>query len=576
MTTVRIIDLETENYPWYGQLASPHNPDNYIVMAGWRDDILGGTPGPVQHLHFLNEEDAACNWLSLDGVDFLVAHNAMYEISWFLSRHRAEFLKFLKRGGRVLCTQQAEYILSNFTETYPSLDETAPKYGGTHKIDAVKELWKQGYRTSQIDPKLLHEYLAGPGGDVENTARCFYGQAALLQERGQWRFFLERCEALLAFAFCEYAGLFVDMPTAEANLAAQEEELAGLRVEVAKLLPVDMPAELEFNWGSDYHMSALLFGGPVKYRTRVPRTDADGNVMYEKTDCHLWIEAHSGREQYTSIDEGPTNLYDTDLWSCDRYKAGKNKGLPKVHKVETSTPQTKWEDTAWHFPGLIDINALPKHIAENFDKRGEWRGKRFLCDDTTPVYSTSADVLGVLGKQGFEAAKLLVRMAQLDKDNSTYYRSVEYDKEGNVKKVKGMLQYVQPDGIIHHNLNLTATATGRLSSSNPNLQNLPRDGTSKVKQMFTSRFGEKGRIIEVDYSALEVVMLAALSGDKNLLQKLLDGTDMHCYRLAAKLGEPYEEVLHKAVENQEHPEHKRYKQMRTDIKPPSFAKQVAK
>ena len=140
MTTVRIIDLECENYPWYGQLASPHNPDNYIVMAGWRDDILGGTPGPVQHLHFLNKEDAACNWLNLDGVDFLVAHNAMYEISWFLSRHRAEFLKFLKRGGRVLCTQQAEYILSNFTETYPSLDETAPKYGGTHKIDAVKGL----------------------------------------------------------------------------------------------------------------------------------------------------------------------------------------------------------------------------------------------------------------------------------------------------------------------------------------------------------------------------------------------------------------------------------------------------
>ncbi len=573
MTTVRTIDLEVQCIPWYGQLASPHNPDNYIVMAGWRDDVLGGMPGPVQHLHFTSKEDAECNWLNLDGVDLLVAHNAMFEISWFLSRHKTEFLKFLKRGGRVLCTQQAEYILSNFTETYPSLDETAPKYGGTPKIDAVKELWKQGYRTSEIDPKLLLEYLAGPGGDVENTARCFYGQAALLQERGQWGFFLQRCEALLAFAFCEFAGLYVDTEVAERNLAEQEAELAELRAQANKLLPEDLPAELEFNWGSDYHMSALLFGGPVKYRTRVPRTDADGNVMYEKEDCHLWIEAHSGREEYTSIDEGPTNLYATDLWTCDRYKAGKNKGLPKVHKVETSTPQTKWDDTAWQFPGLIWIDQLPEHIQDNFGDRGDWRGKRTLCDDKTPVYSTSSDVLDVLGKQGFESAKLLVRMAQLDKDNSTYYRSVELDKDGNVKKVKGMLQYVQPDGIIHHNLNLTATATGRLSSSNPNLQNLPRDGTSKVKQMFTSRFGDKGRIVEVDYSALEVVMLAALSGDENLLDKLVNGIDMHCLRLAAKLGEPYEDVLHKAVENQEHPEHKRYKQMRTDIKPPSFAAQ---
>lgn len=466
MTTVRVIDLEVENYPWYGQLASPHNPDNYIVMSGWRDDVLGGMPGPVQHLHFTSKEDAECNWLNLDGVDLLVAHNAMYEISWFLSRHKAEFLKFLKRGGRVLCTQQAEYILSNFTETYPSLDETAPKYGGTPKIDAVKELWKQGYRTSQIDPKLLLEYLAGPGGDVENTARCFYGQAALLQERGQWGFFLQRCEALLAFAFCEFAGLYVDTEVAERNLAEQEAELAELRAQANKLLPEDLPAELEFNWGSDYHMSALLFGGPVKYRTRVPRTDADGNVMYEKVDCYLFDQTYVEAEAVT-----PETFpqYVLKYGDCDRYKAGKSKGMPKLHKRETTTPQTKWDDTAWQFPGLIWIDQLPEHIQDNFGDRGDWRGKRTLCDDKTPVYSTSSEVLDVLGKQGFESAKLLVRMAQLDKDNSTYYRSVELDKDGNVKKVKGMLQYVQPDGIIHHNLNLTATATGRLSSSNPNL-----------------------------------------------------------------------------------------------------------
>lgn len=90
--------------------------------------------------------------------------------------------------------------------------------------------------------------------------------------------------------------------------------------------------------------------------------------------------------------------------------------------------------------------------------------------------------------------------------------------------------------------------------------------------MFTSRFGDDGRIIEVDYTALEVVMLAALSGDQNLLQKLLDGTDMHCLRLSAKLNEPYEEVYEKC-HNSEHPDHKRYKQMRTDIKAPSFAAQ---
>lgn len=350
MTTVRILDLETECLPWYGQVASPHNPDNYVVMPGWRDDVMGGLPGPVQDLHFTSKEDEAnCNWFNLTDVDLLVCHNASYEISWFLTRYRDEFEKFLKRGGRVLCTQQAEYILSNFVETYPSLDETAPKYGGTPKVDGIKELWKQGYLTSQIDPKLLREYLAGPNGDVENTARCFYGQLALLQERGQWRMFLERCDALLAFAYCEFAGLHVNTEVAEANLAAQEAELAVLKEQAQKLLPV-LPATLEFNWGSDYHMSALLFGGPVKYQERVNRTDAEGNVMYEKTDCYKF-----GSEFYAPVEglaAAAAEAYVQQYGNIDRYKAGKNKDQPKVHKVESSTPQTKWGDAVYQFPGL--------------------------------------------------------------------------------------------------------------------------------------------------------------------------------------------------------------------------------
>lgn len=88
--------------------------------------------------------------------------------------------------------------------------------------------------------------------------------------------------------------------------------------------------------------------------------------------------------------------------------------------------------------------------------------------------------------------------------------------------------------------------------------------------MFVSRFGAQGSIIEVDYSALEVVMLAGLSHDRDLLQRLIDKTDMHCYRLAFKLGEPYEEVRRKC-KDENHPEHGRYKRMRTNIKPPSFA-----
>jgi DNA polymerase I-like protein with 3'-5' exonuclease and polymerase domains len=82
----------------------------------------------------------------------------------------------------------------------------------------------------------------------------------------------------------------------------------------------------------------------------------------------------------------------------------------------------------------------------------------------------------------------------------------------------------------------------------------------------------QGRLLEADYSNLEVVTLAALSKDEALCKALVQGIDMHCLRLSKKLGEPYEEVL-KKCKDETHPEHKRYKKMRTDIKPMSFAYQ---
>ena len=580
MTTIRIIDLETENHKYLGQVASPHCPDNYIVMPGWRDDV-DGQRGTVHSRHFLNRAEAEQGekWFDLTGVDILVAHNAMYEMSWFIVRYREEFQKFLARGGRVLCTQLAEYILSDFTWTYPPLDEVAPKHGGSHKVDGVKLLWNQGHLTSQIDPALLSEYLIGPSGDIENTAITFYSQMTQLMARGQWRMFLERCEGLIAFAFCEASGLYVNQEIAKKNHLEQIAELAAIDAEVQKLLP-SLPEHFEFNWGSDFHLSALLFGGAVKYQHRVPQTTAEGTYKYEKADFYIFGDQ---RVEVSTLLADPTNPATGEsatifeeltarFGSIDRYKSGKNKGQVKVRRLDTEVIATKWEDTNFVFEGCINLQQLPPVLRDKFlGKRPEYAGKRFLVDGT-PVYSTSGEVLDALSKHGFAAAALLSRRAQLDKDNGTYYLSTEYNKDGSIKKQKGMLQFVGSDSIIHHNLNVCATVTGRLSASNPNLQNLPRDGTSKVKQMFTSRFGDDGVIIEVDYSALEVVMLAALSGDTGLLKHLQNGTDMHCLRLAAKLGESYESVVAK-VNNHDDPEHKRYKQMRTDIKAPSFAAQ---
>lgn len=570
-TSIMHIDLETENHEYYGSKASPYCPDNYVVESAWRIDTTQAdgttTVGETQSVRFNSRADflagnsaaEGCRWFHIpEDCWLIVAHNAAYEISWFLTYQRQQFEAFLKRGGRVFCTMHGEYIASDFQSMYPSLDETAPKYGGTHKVDGVKILWEQGVLTSQIDPMLLHDYLVN--GDIPNTALCFYGQCATFAQRNQMQYVWERMDALLAWAYCEWFGLFVNMPIARKNQEEQEQRIREIKQELQQYIPKDLPETLDFNFGSDFHMSALVYGGPIKYRKKVPYDPP----QYVKAD--YWQVG----DTWVAVDDMPAPP------GATTYKSGKNKGLPKVFRLDTEEEKLKWEDDLYFCPGLVDIQELPEVIREKYAERGEFRQARTL-QDGTPVYSTSTDAMEALARQGFEFCRLVNELGALEKDTGTYYLRTEYNEDGSVKKTSGMLQYVIPQnpdgsGIIHHRLNTCATVTGRLSGSNPNLQNLPRDGTSRVKQMFTSRFGEAGRITEVDYSALEVVMSCVHTGDRKLLGLLQAGTDMHCYRLAFKEGKTYEE-MYDLCHNPDGPDYKYWKQQRTDIKPPSFAAQ---
>lgn len=570
-TSIMFIDLEVQNNEYYGSKASPYCSDNYVVESAWRIDTTQAdgttTVGTTQSVRYSSRDEFlgsshpgnARSWLVIpEDCWLIVAHNAAYEISWFLTYQRQQFEAFLKRGGRVFCTMHGEYIASDFQSMYPSLDETAPKYGGTHKVDGVKILWEQGVLTSDIDPVLLHDYLVN--GDIPNTALCFYGQCGIFAERGQMQYVWERMDALLAWAYCEWFGLFVNMPIARKNQEEQEQRIREIKQELQQYIPKDLPETLDFNFGSDFHMSALVYGGPIKYRKKVPYDPP----QYVKAD--YWQVG----DTWVAVDDMPAPP------GATTYKSGKNKGLPKVFRLDTEEEKLKWEDDLYFCPGLVDIQELPEVIREKYAERGEFRQARNL-QDGTPVYSTSTDAMEALARHGFEFCKLVNELGALEKDTGTYYLRTEYNEDGSVKKLSGMLQYVIPQspdgsGIIHHRLNTCSTVTGRLSGSNPNLQNLPRDGTSRVKQMFTSRYGAGGCITEVDYSALEVVMSCVHTGDRKLLSLLQNGTDMHCYRLAFKENKTYEE-MYDLCHNADGPDYKYWKQQRTDIKPPSFAAQ---
>lgn len=111
-------------------------------------------------------------------------------------------------------------------------------------------------------------------------------------------------------------------------------------------------------------------------------------------------------------------------------------------------------------------------------------------------------------------------------------------------------QFIDDAGFVHATYNIHGTVTGRLSSSDPNAQQIPRKVNSpflfqynnEIKALFTSRFGDDGCIVQFDYSQLELRILAVITGDKNLIDLYKSGVDLHKATASSAFNVPLEEV----------------------------------
>ena len=131
---------------------------------------------------------------------------------------------------------------------------------------------------------------------------------------------------------------------------------------------------------------------------------------------------------------------------------------------------------------------------------------------TKSGYSTSADVLEDL-RYEFPIVDNVLKYRQYTKLNSTY--------------VAGLLDKIAPDGRIHTCFRQTETRTGRISSTEPNMQNIPvrTELGSQMRKFFTA---EEGRVlVDADYSQIELRVMAHLCGDKNMISAFTSGEDIH-------------------------------------------------
>ncbi len=157
-----------------------------------------------------------------------------------------------------------------------------------------------------------------------------------------------------------------------------------------------------------------------------------------------------------------------------------------------------------------------------FEKMGIPGGKK-----TKTGYSTSADVL-----------------SKLSADHPFVRDILEYRTYSKLKATyaDGLPPFIGEDGRIHSSFNQTVTATGRISSADPNLQNIPvrTEAGRAFRKVFIPKEGYS--FIDADYSQIELRILASLSGDEKLIEAYKDGKDIHAITASQVFNVPLDEV----------------------------------
>lgn len=375
------LDVETTIY----NKGNPYDSRNFLVCYSWASQSSGIGAERVSHEH-----DA---WRHSIQDELLATHNLVVGFNFKFDYHWLAKNGVDLSGKAIWDVQLAEFILSNQTNRFPSLDQTCEKYGIEKKKDVVnEEYWKKGIQTDQIPWPILQEYAAH---DAAITLKCYHAQLPLMSP-AQVMLCKMMCQDLHILREMESNGLPYDEDLCKERSLEVDDQIRTIKEQLAAIYP-DTP----INFNSNDHLSAFLYGGIIK---------EDG-------------KEHVGF-----------------------YKGGQKAGQPK-------------------YKNIIVEHVLPRLYTP-------LRGSELEKDG---MFATDEGTLRKLrGKQ--KVINLLLELAKLEKRNGTYYKGL----------VKLREEMHWPPGKLHGQFNQCVAATGRLSSSKPNLQNFD----SQLQDIFISEYTE--------------------------------------------------------------------------------------
>ena len=410
-------------------------------------------------------------WL-INQHDMVAAHNMKFDLN-VLRGH----LKFPK----LWCTMVAEYLLTYHSNKDLSLDKVALKYGLPGKLDKVKTMWDAGFETYDIPTSLLQEYCEDDAQKARYIAELQY---AKMFAGGYMKMMSLQMEWLDVLSEMECHGVAWDMDYARGLLNKYDRYLTIIDKAIDKFITPFCDGH-ELNLNSNDELSALLYGGVIVRREKVPVIKTK-NI---KTKRPYVFTYKDGR------------------------KAIKTKWVD--HK-DTNVIRMVFRDVPYVLKG-IGFTPLAR------TKAAKWTEER-------PYYNVDKGTLSRLsctGRTQKAIITLLLKRSTIYKVRTTF---------ANDDKESGLIYKVATDGRLHTNYNQTVTATGRLSSSDPNSQNLPRGNTSPIKRCIIPTLDG---IMNADLSQIEWRVPAQLAQDKVMIDEITNGVDQHVAACTNLMGLPF-------------------------------------
>jgi len=492
-TTVKDIDGKTDN--------SPFNKDNRCVGVWWCV-ITNGEIGAVQRLVWNHNEKPQPDGRDafqrdLDQADLIVAHNAKFDVIWALE------IGFIISCD-VWCTMIAEFVYARAQPMPLSLKETAIRRDVTHKkSDLVDDMFKDGIGFEAMPLETVDEYAEA---DVISCAEIFLDQVDDLRfSPGLYPVIKMMNEMLLFLVEIERNGIKIQLTILEEvkqQFIAEREALIKRLTEIARHVLGDTP----FNLNSGKDQSKIVYSREVVDRDLHIKLFNIGVGPNGKPLPTPWM---NDTRFAASVRASCKVIQRTVAECCPVCNgSGKQNKLTKKGEPYKNQPRCKTCDgegavyiSTGQTAGLKLSPKGPSYASVNGFKVDKTTNKLLI----TQAKSKGNDL----------AVEYLEKMSRLNAVN-TYLNSF----------VTGIETWTRDDGILHANFNQTVARTGRLSSSGPNFQNIPKGGKFPVRRAITSRF-DGGSVIEADFSGLEFRVAGELSRDPQIINDILSGKDVH-------------------------------------------------